>query len=201
VRLPFIVCLCGGKRANPCSFGVRVSWDQAGRLATLVFGAPPHPQVPGMFTAEERDAISAEVREWAAARGLDAGRDGCWAAFIGRVRDNLHVVLAMSPVGDAFRARCVSKAGPLPAPARPSDAGVLGNRPVCFWMCGPLHSLAWPLAPSGAVSSRRSSTARRSTGSTPGRPRPCGRWRASSSTAQTSGAPRWDGGGAFSAAA
>lgn len=33
-------------------------------------------------------------------------QEACWAAFINRVRDNLHCVLAMSPVGGAFRARC-----------------------------------------------------------------------------------------------
>ena len=33
-------------------------------------------------------------------------QEACWAAFISRVRDNLHCVLAMSPVGGAFRARC-----------------------------------------------------------------------------------------------
>ncbi len=33
-------------------------------------------------------------------------QDACYNAFIQRVRDNLHIVLAMSPVGEAFRARC-----------------------------------------------------------------------------------------------
>jgi len=33
-------------------------------------------------------------------------QEACWSAFINRVRDNLHCVLAMSPVGGAFRARC-----------------------------------------------------------------------------------------------
>lgn len=58
-----------------------------------------------MFGADEKDAIVADVREWVASRGLNASREGCWSAFIDRVRDNLHIVLAMSPVGDAFRAR------------------------------------------------------------------------------------------------
>ena len=29
-----------------------------------------------------------------------------WRAFVDRVRDNLHLVLALSPVGEAFRERC-----------------------------------------------------------------------------------------------
>lgn len=62
-------------------------------------------QVPGMFAADERDAIMSDLREWVVAQGLPAGREGVWGAFIDRVRDNLHIVLAMSPVGDAFRAR------------------------------------------------------------------------------------------------
>ena len=33
-------------------------------------------------------------------------RDGVFNYFISRVRNNLHIVLCMSPVGDAFRTRC-----------------------------------------------------------------------------------------------
>ena len=35
-----------------------------------------------------------------------SSRDGIYNHFIGRVRNNLHIVLCMSPVGDAFRTRC-----------------------------------------------------------------------------------------------
>lgn len=39
-------------------------------------------------------------------QGCEDTRDALWAAFVGRVRDNLHLLLALSPVGDAFRGRC-----------------------------------------------------------------------------------------------
>ncbi len=40
------------------------------------------------------------------AQGLEDTRDAMWTGFVNRVRDNLHVLLALSPVGDAFRSRC-----------------------------------------------------------------------------------------------
>lgn len=47
----------------------------------------------------------ADVRAWMEASGLNPTREGCYSAFINRVRDNLHIVLTMTPVGDAFRSR------------------------------------------------------------------------------------------------
>jgi hypothetical protein len=58
-----------------------------------------------MFPPEEKDRVVGDVREWVAKAGGNTSKEGCWAAFINRVRDNLHVVLALSPVGEAFRAR------------------------------------------------------------------------------------------------
>lgn len=63
-------------------------------------------EVPGMFAQDEKDRVVTDIREWVIKQGGNPTKDGCYAAFIQRVRDNLHIVLAMSPVGEAFRARC-----------------------------------------------------------------------------------------------
>jgi dynein heavy chain, axonemal len=62
--------------------------------------------VPGMFTADEKDRIAIDVRDWADKRGYSITKEGCFSSFIDRVRHNLHIVLSMSPVGDKFRSRC-----------------------------------------------------------------------------------------------
>lgn len=38
--------------------------------------------------------------------GVSEARDSCLSTFVTRVRENLHVVLCVSPVGDALRVRC-----------------------------------------------------------------------------------------------
>lgn len=38
--------------------------------------------------------------------GISEARDACLSNFVTRVRENLHVVLCVSPVGDALRIRC-----------------------------------------------------------------------------------------------
>lgn len=41
-----------------------------------------------------------------AKKGLVDTKDACWAYFVDKCRSNLHVVLAMSPVGETLRTRC-----------------------------------------------------------------------------------------------
>jgi dynein heavy chain len=65
----------------------------------------PSGEVPGLFAPDEKEQIINDVREWVEATGGNPSKDSCYNAFINRVRDNLHIVLTMSPVGDAFRAR------------------------------------------------------------------------------------------------
>ncbi len=63
-------------------------------------------EVPGLFTSDEKDRVMADIRDYVRALGLAETKDQLYSSFINRSRENLHVVLCMSPVGEAFRARC-----------------------------------------------------------------------------------------------
>ena len=62
--------------------------------------------VPALFPEEEKDPLYASVMEEITAQGLAPSKDNKWSAFVARCRDNLHVILSMSPSGDALRTRC-----------------------------------------------------------------------------------------------
>ena len=62
--------------------------------------------VPNLFPPDEKDRIIGDVREYAAAIGKPLSKDSVYQVFIACVQANLHVVLCMSPVGEAFRRRC-----------------------------------------------------------------------------------------------
>jgi len=46
------------------------------------------------------------VRPEVERKGLLATKESCWAYYVQKCRNNLHVVLAMSPVGETLRTRC-----------------------------------------------------------------------------------------------
>lgn len=63
-------------------------------------------EVPNLFPQDEMDRIIADMRPVLKSLDIPETRDNCVATFIERVRNFLHVVLAMSPVGSALRVRC-----------------------------------------------------------------------------------------------
>ncbi|GJQ70897.1 hypothetical protein Trydic_g814 [Trypoxylus dichotomus] len=64
-------------------------------------------EVPNLFEADELEKVIIACRPAAKENGIaETNRDGIFDFFIRRVRSNLHVVMCMSPVGDAFRRRC-----------------------------------------------------------------------------------------------
>jgi dynein heavy chain len=62
--------------------------------------------VPGLFKKEELPEVFDACRKQAQLEGLSESPDSLYEIFITRVRSNLHVVLAMSPVGSSLRNRC-----------------------------------------------------------------------------------------------
>jgi dynein heavy chain len=63
-------------------------------------------EVPNLFEPDERNIYCEGVRAAAKKKGVEETADALWDYFIGTVRNNLHVVLCMSPIGEGFRRRC-----------------------------------------------------------------------------------------------
>ncbi|XP_060067000.1 dynein axonemal heavy chain 7-like [Ylistrum balloti] len=66
-------------------------------------------EVPNLFAIDEKQEICEKMRQLDRQRDKTKQTDGTPVAlfnfFISRVRDQLHIVLAMSPIGDTFRSR------------------------------------------------------------------------------------------------
>uniref|UniRef100_F7FUV5 Dynein axonemal heavy chain 6 n=1 Tax=Ornithorhynchus anatinus TaxID=9258 RepID=F7FUV5_ORNAN len=64
-------------------------------------------EVPNLFEKDELEHVLAATRPKAKEVGIAEGnRDEVFQYFINQVRQKLHIVLCMSPVGEAFRSRC-----------------------------------------------------------------------------------------------
>ncbi|CAE7499104.1 DNAH6, partial [Symbiodinium sp. CCMP2456] len=62
-------------------------------------------EVPNLFPNDEIDRVIGDTRPRAKEMGRSEAKDAVWQFFVESVRDNLHIVLTMSPVGSALRVR------------------------------------------------------------------------------------------------
>ena len=63
-------------------------------------------EVPNLYNMEEYEKVIASMRSICKDVGINEGdRDSIYQYFISRVKANLHIILCMSPVGEAFRSR------------------------------------------------------------------------------------------------
>jgi len=62
--------------------------------------------VPGLFPEEEKDGLMAPVDDEIRKQKLPETKEFRWAYFVNKCRENLHIILAMSPAGDTLRIRC-----------------------------------------------------------------------------------------------
>jgi dynein heavy chain len=58
--------------------------------------------VPALYESDERDQLINGVRAEVKAAGQFDTRENCWSWFVNKCRNNLHLVLAMSPSGDTL---------------------------------------------------------------------------------------------------
>jgi len=63
-------------------------------------------EVPNLFPNDELMKLIEDLSPVVKEMGLTATRNVVYNTFVQRVRDHLHIVLCMSPVGEAFRTRC-----------------------------------------------------------------------------------------------
>ena len=62
--------------------------------------------VPGLFTSNEKGLLLEKVRSAIRSAGLEADNDAAvYSFFVQQIKQHLHIVLAMSPVGTGFRQR------------------------------------------------------------------------------------------------
>ncbi len=62
--------------------------------------------MPNLYEFEDRERIVNECRDYALEQGMLDSPDIIYKTFIQNVRDYLHIVVCMSPVGNALRVRC-----------------------------------------------------------------------------------------------
>lgn len=63
-------------------------------------------EVPNLFPKDELAGVLDEVRPAAKKENAGETAEALYAFFLERVRTNLHVILCLSPIGEAFRERC-----------------------------------------------------------------------------------------------
>ncbi|TRY94050.1 hypothetical protein DNTS_011956 [Danionella cerebrum] len=62
--------------------------------------------VPALFADDEKESVLNQIRDEAMKAGCGPSKESVWQFFVNKSANNLHIVLAMSPVGDTLRTRC-----------------------------------------------------------------------------------------------
>ncbi|KAJ3188443.1 Dynein heavy chain 3, axonemal [Gaertneriomyces sp. JEL0708] len=101
------ILIAAGAQGKPCVFLFSDTQLQLEAFLEDINNLLNTGEVPNIFPADEKAAVIEQVRT-ALTRDnpkLDASPAALYSQFIARCKENLHVVLCMSPIGDAFRSR------------------------------------------------------------------------------------------------
>ncbi|EAX96982.1 Dynein heavy chain family protein [Trichomonas vaginalis G3] len=99
----YMKCGVGGKRIAFIISDTQLVNDEFLEVINNVLNTG---EIPNLFTQEDLDKICNEIVSYAKQIGENESRENLIKLFYERVRENFHVVLTMSPVGDSFRHRC-----------------------------------------------------------------------------------------------
>jgi dynein heavy chain len=62
--------------------------------------------VPALFPEEEKDGLIGPLDDEMRKQKLPETKEFRWNYFVNKCRENMHIILAMSPAGDTLRVRC-----------------------------------------------------------------------------------------------
>jgi len=62
--------------------------------------------VPALFDEDGKKSMVNLISDEVKKLGLPDTKDDLWNYFVEKVRDNMHIVLCMSPAGETLRKRC-----------------------------------------------------------------------------------------------
>jgi dynein heavy chain len=62
--------------------------------------------VPALYEQDEKDGLCNTVRAEVRQAGIPETPDNLWSYYVNKCRNNLHIILAMSPSGSKLRIRC-----------------------------------------------------------------------------------------------
>ena len=99
----YVKCGCGGKATAFVISDTQLVNDEFLEVINNVLNTG---EIPNLFNQEEMDKNCNDMVSYAKSIGENEARDNLIKLFYERVRENLHVILTMSPVGNSFRHRC-----------------------------------------------------------------------------------------------
>jgi dynein heavy chain, axonemal len=62
--------------------------------------------VPALFDEDGKKNMGDLIRDEAKKLGVNETKEDLWNYFLEKIKDNMHIVLCMSPAGDNLRVRC-----------------------------------------------------------------------------------------------
>jgi len=99
------VYVAAGVRGNPIVFLMTDSQIVNEQFLVYINGIITSGWIPDLFPKEDIDNILGSIANEAKSAGVPDTPEARINFFVSKVKKNLHVVLAFSPVGDTFRTR------------------------------------------------------------------------------------------------